>query len=245
MPHFFSPELLVPSFAVFLASFMQSITGFGMAIIATPLLIVTYEPKFVVIVLVFLSLCSNIVFSLYLLREANLKMVAYLALGAFLGQPLGLAIYGSVSNDTLKLIVSFCILLFLILMKCLHVRIPESNRNSAVTGFFSGVLITTTGMSGPPLVMYLASTRQTPAVTRATCVLYFLIVNTTSLLGFWLAGKDLHTAMTTGLSLLPGLAVGLLVGNLVFKYVSAKLFHQLLLGMLLATCLYTFYTVFF
>ena len=245
MPSFFSPELLVPSFAVFLASFMQSITGFGMAIIATPLLIVSYEPKFVVIVLIFLSLCSNIVFSLYLMRQANLKMAAYLSLGAFLGQPLGLVIYGSVSNNTLKIIVSLCILLFLIMMQFLHVKIPENNRNSAITGFFSGVLATTTGMSGPPLVMYLASTRQPPAITRATCVLYFLVINITSLLGFWLSGKNLAAATATGFSLLPGLAIGLLLGNLAFKYVSAKLFYQLLLGMLLVTCLYTFYTVFF
>lgn len=245
MPSFFTPDLLVPTFAVFLASFMQSITGFGMAIIATPLLIVTYEPKFVVIVLVFLSLCSNIVFSIYLMRKANLKMAAYLALGAFLGQPLGLFIYGCVSNNALKIIVSVCILLFLILMKFLHVKIPETRRNSAITGFFSGVLATTTGMSGPPLVMYLATTRQPPAVTRATCVLYFLIINMTSLLGFWLAGKNLFAAAHTGFSLLPGLAIGLLLGNLVFKYVSAKLFHHLLLGMLLITCIYTFYTVIF
>lgn len=243
MPDIFSSALLIPLLAIFTASFMQSITGFGLAIIATPLLIISYEPKLVVIMLQFVSLCSNAIFGIYLRKNANLKLVAYLTLGALIGQPLGLYIYDSVSNETLKLMVSAFILIFLILMRFFNAKIPETNRNSAITGFLSGFLAMTTGMSGPPLVMYLAYTKQTPSITRATCILYFGFINFTALLGFWFSGEPMALAGTNALYLLPGLAGGLIFGNLAFKHVSSGLFRQLIFAMLFLSCVYTIWTI--
>ena len=239
----FSIDLLVPLFAIFIASFMQSVTGFGLAIIATPLLIISYEAKLVVIILQFIALCSNFIQSVQLHKHINFKLVQYLTIGALIGQPLGLFVYDSVSNTTLKLIVSIAILVFLILMKFFNAKIPENNRNSIITGFLSGILATTTGMSGPPLVMYLAYTRQEPAVIRSTCVLYFLLINITALIGFYLNGQPMVFAATQAIGLLPGLAIGLILGSIAFKHVSAELFRQLIFGMLFISCAYTIFTI--
>lgn len=239
----FSADLLVPLLAIFVASFMQSITGFGLAIIATPLLIISYDAKLVVVILQFVGLCANFTQSIQLFKNINLKLVLYLTLGALIGQPLGLFVYDNVSNTTLKMIVSIAILVFLILMKFFNTRIPENNRNSAITGFLSGLLATTTGMSGPPLVMYLAYTKQEPKVIRATCVSYFCLVNITSLLGFYLNGEPMAFAASQAILLLPGLALGLILGSFAFKHVSAELFRQLIFGMLLVSCIYTIFTI--
>lgn len=235
-------DLIIPCLAIFIASFMQSITGFGLAIIATPLLIISYDAKFVVILLQFIALCSNFVQSVQLYRDINKKLVLYLTIGALVGQPIGLYIYDTVSSATLKIIVSAAILLFLILMKFFNAKIPESNRNSGITGFLSGILATTTSMSGPPLVMYLAYTKQNPTVIRATCVLYFFLINVTALIAFYLNGEPLLAAAKESLFLLPALALGLVGGSLVFKHVSAELFRKLIFGMLFVSCVYTIYT---
>lgn len=239
----FSPALLIPMFAVFIASFMQSVTGFGMAIIATPLLIISYEPKLVVIMLQFISICSNLIFGIYLYKKADLKLIGYLTLGAIIGQPLGLLVYSNVSNTTLKLFVSICILCFLILMKFFNAKIPETNRNSTITGFLSGILATTTGMSGPPLVMYLASTKQDPAALRATSIIYFAFINITALIGFSFTDQPMQVAAQNSIYLLPGLILGLILGNLAFKHVSAELFRQMIFAMLFFSCIYTIYTI--
>ena len=170
-------------------------------------------------------------------------MVLHLMKGSLIGQVFGLFIYDSVSNMTLKIFVSICILVFLILMKCFNAKIPENNRNSSIAGFFSGILATTTSMSGPPLVMYLAYTKQPPPVLRATCVLYFAITNLTSLLAFYLNGEPMLLAGTNAIALLPALLLGLFCGNLVFKHVSAEVFKQLIFAMLFISCIYTIYTL--
>lgn len=241
----FPSELLVPIGAVFVAAFMQSITGFGMAIIATPLLIITFEPKLAVVILQFISAISNFIFSMYLHKKINFTLVWHLLIGAAAGMPLGLIVYGSVSNMTLKLLVSIFILIFLIMMRFVDIKIDENRRNGAVTGFLSGLFATTTGMSGPPLVMYLAYTKQDPHTIRATCTFYFLIVNLTSLAGFHFTGQPTDVAMQHAIHLLPGLAAGLILGNLAFKHVSPALFRQLIFIMLLASCVYTIFNIAF
>lgn len=243
MSELISPELFIPLTGILAAAFMQSITGFGLAIIATPLLIITYEPKLVVVMLQFIAACSNIAFGVYLRKKADYKLVAYLTLGALVGQPLGLFIYDSVSNEKLKLLVSICIIIFLLLMKFFNAKIPETKRNSAAAGFLSGVLATTTGMSGPPLVMYLAYSKLEPSVIRATCTIYFGIVNITSLIGFAFTGEPLDVAAVNALHLLPALVLGLVLGNLAFKHVSSELFRRLIFAMLFISCAYTVYTL--
>lgn len=222
---------------------MQSITGFGLAIIATPLLLISYDAKLVVVILQFVALFSNAIQSVQLFKSIHWKLALYLTIGALIGQPLGLLIYGNVSNTALKLIVSAAILFFLVLMRFFHAKIPENKRNSAATGFLSGILATTTGMSGPPLVMYLAYSKQEPSVIRATCVFYFFLVNVTSLGGFYLTGESMNFAFNQSLLLLPGLAAGLIAGSFAFKHVSAALFRQLIFGMLFVSCAYTIFTV--
>lgn len=242
---FFPWELAVPVFAIFIASFMQSITGFGLAIIATPLLLLSYEAKLAVIIMQCVAVCANLIQSIQLFRSAHWQLVLYMGIGALIGQPIGLFVYGSVSNTTLKLIVSICILLSLALMKFHNVKIPESKRNSLITGFFSGVLATTTGMNGPPLVLYLAYTNQKPIVIRATCVVYFCLSNMAALIGFALHGQPLAYAADQALYLLPGLAVGLFLGSFAFNRVSSAHFRQILFGMLFLSCIYTIYSVLF
>lgn len=240
---FFNNELIVPLFAIFMASFMQSITGFGLAIIATPLLLISYDAKLVVLILLCIGGVSNTVQFIQLHRRVNYKLVGMMIVGTLLGQPVGLFIYNLVSNMTLKLIVSICILLFIILMKCFHWRINENRRNAAVTGFLSGILSTTTSMGGPPLVLYLAYTKLQPAIIRATCICFFMTSNITALIGFYLNDAPLINAASQSVVLLPGLALGLFCGNLIFKYVSQTLFNRLIFIMLFFASLYTIYSI--
>lgn len=239
----FSSELLIPILAIWVASFMQSITGFGLAIIATPLLLISYEAKLAVVIMQCISFCSNTTQSIQLYKKVNWQLVWYLAAGTAAGAPIGVLIYDTVSNTTLKLIVSICILIFLIIMHFFHAKIAETHKNSAITGFFCGVLATTTGMSGPPLVMYLAYTKQEPAITRATCVFYFFLTNIMALTGFYLNGEPVIAAAELAFYLLPGLVLGLICGNIAFKHVSPLLFRRLIFAMLLTSCIYTIYSI--
>ena len=239
----FSLQHLLPMLLIFAASFVQSITGFGLIIIAAPFLLMFYDAKLTILLVQCVAFCSNIVQTPLLYRDADVRTVAWLALGSCAGLPVGIFIYHSFSNESLKIAVSIVILLFLLISHYWHPRMQVRGRNSAVTGALSGIMSTTTGMGGPPLVIYFAYTHLVPQVLRATCVMYFFFGNVTTLGAFVLSGVDLWPAISEAVYLLPGLALGLICGHTAFRHVSAVLFRRMVFGILYLACIYTLYSV--
>lgn len=231
-----------PFLSIFLASFIQSITGFGLVIIASPFLLLFYDAKFAILLVLLIALCSNCVQSILLYRDADKKLAFWLLAGALFGIPAGLYMYHMFPNNSLKLLVGCSILIFLLITHFLHPILRITPKNSLKTGLLSGFLYTTTGMGGPPLILYFAFAKLSPALQRATCILYFLFGNIISLLGFMLSGVNLQPAIHETITLLPALALGLLLGHKVFPYVSAAIFRRIILVMLYVACFYTIYS---
>lgn len=234
---------LLPILCIFSAAFLQSITGFGLVIIAAPLLMFFYDSKFTVLIMILLVNLAHIIQLPMVFRQADFKVIRWLICGAIIGQPLGFFIYYNFSSYMLKLFVSIAILAFLLTMQFSHIRIRERKRNSLGIGALSGVLTTTTGMGGPPLVMYFAYTAYTPAKLRATCIVYFLLSGICSLATFIIGGTDLLPAWHESIILLPGLVLGLLCGSAIFKYIPAALFKRLIFVILYFMCFYSIYVI--
>ena len=115
---------------------------------------------------------------------------------------------------------------------------------TCLTGFFSGLLNILTSMGGPPLILYLANTKRSNASIRSTCIIYFAFTNITSILGFIIAKQDLSFAVRQAFCMLPAALVGLWLGNLVFPYVSQKIFKKIIFIMLLFSSIYTIISIF-
>lgn len=232
----FSQHLL-PIFCVFLAAFLQSITGFGLVIVAAPLLLLFYDVKIMVPIMLLLACCGNFVQGLMYLKNVNRPLVAWLYLGVLLGQPFGFWVFDYVDSNTLKLLINLLILLSLLLMQASHRQIEEKPRNSFITGMFSGFTSITTGMGGPPFLIYLAYSKMSPEVFRATCFVFFFLCNATSLTSYLIGGFSLAPALEEFVYLLPALASGILAGHLLYQYVPKKLVHRLIFLLLYATAI--------
>lgn len=233
-----------PMFWLFVSAFLQSITGFGLVIIGAPLMMLFYDAKLTVVMMLLLSSCANLTQSIILFRQAHLKTISWLLLGTILGQPIGCLIYHAFSPSGLHLFVSIVLLLSLLAMQFLHIHFQEGARNSIATGIFSGILTLTTGMGGPPLIFYFAYTTLPPAELRATCICYFMLNSLCSLLTFFLSGTPISPAAQESLWFLPMLFLGIFCGSIMFRHVSAALFRQLIVLMLAVICLYSIVTAY-
>ena len=229
----------IPWLTIFAASFLQSITGFGLIMVASPFLLLFYDAKFTILLVLFIALCSNTIQFCLLYKDASRPMVIGLITGSLCGILPGICIYQSISSNTLKLIVGCIILGFLLLRHIVHLVVQQNRRNSILAGALSGLLYMTTGMGGPPLVLYFTYAHLAPKLQRATCVVYFFFGNFLSLGAFLLSGTDIWPAAKEAAVLLPSLAVGLLAGYRIFPYVSAALFQKIILSMLYIACIYT------
>lgn len=230
---------IYPALAIFLSAILQSITGFGLVIVAAPLLMLFYDPKLTVPVMLMLACCANLTQGIFALRTANLKLVFYLYLGVLCGQPIGFFVFDHASSAALKVFISVIVLLSLGTIQALHYRIRECPRNSWITGIFSGFTSITAGMGGPPFLIYLAYSRMSIDVMRATCFVFFFLCNATSLTSYALGGLPFGPAWGEFIYLLPALALGIVVGHLAYPYVPKAQIKRVIYVLLYVTCLYT------
>ena len=238
-------SLAIPWFAMFVGFFatgMQAITGFGLSIIATPFLLMVYQPQDIVLILQLLCAVINIVFGFMLRHELDKKFFLMLAAGATVGQIAALFIYKDIPTTAIKILISCVILGFLLIMIAHKAIIKETLKRTFAAGFASGILNILVAMSGPPLILYLANTKRSPRSIRATCIIYFAFGNVTALAGFLLAHQQMDFALQQTLYILPASLIGLYVGNRIFPHVSAAMFKRLLFIMLLFSALYTLYS---
>ncbi|BEU86558.1 hypothetical protein TAMA11512_00220 [Selenomonas sp. TAMA-11512] len=232
-----------PLCVIFSAAFLQAVTGFGIVIVSAPLLMFFYEPKMVVPIMLMIASCGNFTQGLMNFKKANLPLVGRLFLGAVISQPLGFFVFNHVESDVLKLYINAFLLFALAAMQITHRRIRECGRNSVITGMASGFTSITTGMSGPPFLIYLAYTDMAPAMFRATCFVFFCTSNLLSLSAYVIGGHDLTPAAREFIYLVPALALGIFVGNRLFKYMSAKLFKKIIFVILYLVCAYNIVSV--
>ena len=230
---------LAPMLCVFAAAFLQSATGFGLVMIAAPLLMYFYDPKLVILIVALVAFCGNVSQSFLLRRHTRFALVGWLTLGALAGQPVGLHIYQIIPALWLKLVVSVVILLSLTLMQAFHVHAEIRPRNSFLAGMIAGTMATTTGMSGPPLILYFSHARLSPEEIRGVACTFFAASNILALTAFYLGGVDFTAALREVPYILPGLALGIAAGYVAAGRVPAKEFRQILYVILVAMCLHT------
>ena len=228
----------LPLCCVAAAALLQSLTGFGLAIVMAPLLMLFYDAKSVVALVLMLCLCGNLVQSILHVREANVRLVAFLYLGVLIGQPIGFQIFDMANSETLKLLINVMVLVSLLVMQAMRVRIRETNGNSVKAGVLAGITSVTTGMGGPPFLLYIAHTKMAPSRLRATCFLFFFLCNITSLVTHELGGYRIDASFTEFLYLVPGLLTGLLLGDVFYRFVPKGWLRQAIFVLLYATSLF-------
>ncbi|MDY2685627.1 MAG: sulfite exporter TauE/SafE family protein [Selenomonadaceae bacterium] len=228
----------LPLCCVAAAALLQSLTGFGLAIVMAPLLMLFYDAKSVVALVLMLCLCGNLVQSILHVREANVRLVAFLYLGVLIGQPIGFQIFDMATSETLKLLINVMVLVSLLIMQAMRVRIRETNGNSVKAGVLAGITSVTTGMGGPPFLLYIAHTKMAPGRLRATCFLFFFLCNITSLVTHELGGYRIDASFTEFLYLVPGLLTGLLLGDVLYCFVPKGWLRQAIFVLLYATSLF-------
>jgi hypothetical protein len=105
----------------------------------------------------------------------------------------------------------------------------------AVTGVISGVLNTSTSMSGPPVVLYLQGREVSPDRFRATLTAYFLASSVVAVGLLAMAGKFTRDVGLEAAVGVPAVGVGIAAGLLVYRRVDAVLFRRLVFALLFAS----------
>jgi uncharacterized membrane protein YfcA len=218
--------------SVAVASAAQTLSGFGFALIATPLVAVLVGPKEAVVGLTIVG--PLLTTQLWLRDRGSVRRsaVAGITAAAFVGMPLGILVLTQTGERTLTMLIAVAVIAFGLLL-WRGIEVPDRPATDAVAGLTSGVLATSTGTSGPPVVIALSGKRLEPSAFRATISVIFLIQSGVALLAFAVARQFDMDAVRVAIAGLPGVIVGAVVGERGFRRLDALAFRRVVLVMLL------------
>jgi uncharacterized membrane protein YfcA len=232
----FGWELLVAFLAALLAGAVTGLTGFGLALIGTPLLLFVYEPRTVVVLTVFFSIFINIAVVWDSWREARRPLAMALFVPSVFGVVLGVEALRIVDPVYIRLTVGVVVVLSALLL-VREVRLPGAGTRwgPVVAGSASGALSTSTGLAAPPVVLLLASRGLPKEEFRSTSALYFLLMSLVGLGALAFRGLVEGGQISLSLILVPAAIVGKVLGTALLKRFSERSFRIFSLGIVVLT----------
>ncbi|MBU1670034.1 MAG: sulfite exporter TauE/SafE family protein [Actinobacteria bacterium] len=234
-------RLALLSVIILLAYMVGATTGFGGAMIAVALAIHLYSVEFLVPILVIL----NLAISIYIVARhhdgiESGKLFRFMLPLAALGLPIGILIFSVAKTNTLNLVLGVFIVCFSLFELAILLgpwkdreREPMSALQSSFWLFLGGVMH---GMyaSGGPLVVYYASRNiGEKRAFRSTLSALWLMLNTGLLIVYLCIGKVTADTVWASAILLPSLAAGIALGELLHDRLPERGFRILVFAVLL------------
>ena len=217
--------MVIVAIAVVTAAFVQGTTGFGFALIVTPLLGL-FAPHLLPVSVLVLMIPLN----LYVLLREYGALDGYgfrrITVGRLVGTAGGLWVLIAVPASALNMLVGASTILAAALTIFLPPFLPRA-RTLVSAGVFTGVTETATGIGGPALTLVYQH-RPAP-VLRSTVALCFVVGQLISLIALAAAGRITTDQLYMAGILLPGLVLGGLLSRVTHHRVKGSLLRTLVL----------------
>ena len=232
-------HIILLTVIVLIAALLQTSTGYGFSIIGTPFLLLIYPAHMAIQVNIILSICLS-AFMIYNIRhEVDLNLLIKLIKGSLLGLIAGIFVYLYLDIQLLKISVGALIILLTIFLLA-KFTVNQSTTKDYLAGGLSGLLTTSIGVPGPPLLLYFTGANIAPTVLRSTTLAYYLFVYSASLAMQISFGGTNKATWIGALIALPALFIGIVLGQLFFKWISQQTFRIITYIILIFTGIYLF-----
>lgn len=221
--------LCVSFLAIFLASFFATVSGFGYALIATPILSTVINIKFAIMAVLVTTMVLRGITMWRVWGQFNWNTVIMTTLGSAVGTAPGSYALKLMSVETLEIFLGSVLLIATFLMSQQY-TVPVANKTlgrftaGAISGFFSA----STSVGGPPLVLYFLNEKQDKDTMRANMIWIFGLSSVLVMVGHFFAGNvDAITDWSLLLFMLPAMFLGIYLGEKFFFRLNQHLFKRL------------------
>jgi uncharacterized membrane protein YfcA len=226
--------------ATFGAALIQATIGFGFALFLMPPLATLLGPVDAVVVSTLLGAVSNSRILAGAWRHADWRLVLPMLAGAAVGMPVGLAALLAADPRLLRAAIALVVLASTLVIWRSR-PLPWHGRPMELgAGWLSGVLNTSTGTNGPPVVLYLQGIRMAPARFRGTLAAYFSASSAIALVLLAARGAVGPRTIWLALASLPVLLAGYAIGVRAFRRIDPARFRHLVIGILVVTAVVAF-----
>lgn len=201
--------IAVAGLVVALGALVQGAVGYGMALIAAPLLVLV-SPALVPVPLILLSTVHSVLAVIRDGRHADWRGIGWAMLGRLPGTGLGVLAVLVLSERSFTLVIGLGVLVCVVLSVLAWRPAPRPG-SLLLAGMASGAGGTAAAIGGPPIALLYQNA--TGAEVRGTIGGYFVLGSITSIVALAAAGQvSSHTLVTT-VQLVPFLLLGFALSN--------------------------------
>jgi uncharacterized membrane protein YfcA len=226
--------LLLSILVIFIGAFTQSLTGFGMGLVAMAVL-----PSLLGLRLAApLVALSGIVLEasmLFRYRESlQVKSIWRLLVASLVAIPFGVYILRRLDERSALFMLGFIITGYAIYaLSGFH--LPELSHPAWawIIGVFSGMLGGAYNTAGPPIVIYGNCRRWSPQEFKSNLSGFFIVNSFMVVSTHWLSGNYTQSVLTFFWWTLPALIIGFLIGQMLDRRLNPEIFRRIVLVLLI------------
>jgi hypothetical protein len=222
-----SADLALAAGGAVLAGVVRGFSGFGGAMVLVPILAATYGPQTAVPVMVLTDFVLTLPLAWAARRRCAWREIMPLTGGYALALPGGIAVLLVADPTLLTRATGLMVLALAALMALgLRRRAATTRRAAAGVGLAAGFLSGSTGIGGPPVVLFWLGGRDAaPQQVRANLIVLFTLVGALSLTLLTASGLNTRTTLTLTAVLMPLYGLGLLTGARGFTGLSERVYR--------------------
>jgi uncharacterized membrane protein YfcA len=235
MPELLSVPTLIAAVTVLLAGFVRGFSGFGSAMIMVPVLAVLYGPLQAVPIALALEMAVSLPLVPPAARLVDWRRISLLLLAACAAVPLGIWLLRALDAASVRYAFSAIIVGAVIMLATgwrYHGRpgiVP-----TLATGLLSGTMNGLAGMAGPPVVFFYLAGADGAAVSRASFIIFFAVVDLFALILFALDDSFARDSVILTAVLAVPFILGGVIGARLFGKASERFYRNVVLVILLA-----------
>ena len=227
-------ELVYFAAIITLACFVQAVAGYGLPMVATPVLVVLFGIRATVPLIAIVILELQLLMILRYRVALNIRTVSRISAAAVLGIPIGV-LFLSRFPEAITITVLGLILISYALYSLFSLPVPalKNPNRTYFFGFLSGVGGGAYNIAAPPLIVFADTQRWEPRLFKANLQGCFLIITVVAILTHTLSGNVTGDVLQKSLIAIPFVLIGSLAGFYLDRFINPAVFRKIVLGLLL------------
>ncbi len=212
----------------FLAFTVRVVTGFGSAILLSPIFSNLMPPKEAVVLIILLESFVNLIF---LIKERMSFTLREIYLGAFLGIAAGIIFFNLLPQQVVGLAIGAGMgIMAAIMLSGVDFKVRRAKPLFLSMGFLSGAMGVVTGVNGPQIVITLANQGYAANFIRSFMITYLVIIDTVTLSAFFTFGHINAEILTNFLLLAPSILIAYAVGSRILSRMDGEGLKKIILA---------------
>ena len=226
--------IAIAALALFLGCTVYSATGFGIAMVATPIaLLAIADPQTAVIVVNSAGVSAGVLIAIQARKDVPYREIVPIAVAGALGVPIGVLILKYADPNIIRIGIATLILLLAALsLKEFQGEIPYARVLGIVAGFAVGITLAAFAVGGPLIVLFLLARNLRRQSVRGAMAFFLLVISMVGL-GFYTYFELYTTERLTliAIVLVPAF-IGFALGGLLIKQMNERIFRYVVLGII-------------